>query len=161
MGFWAVLCNGLSPLSDREQVLFFSTSLPLDCTWWVRSTFSSRCSVSSKQHCWLISATPTSFYLKIALGMLGIKSRAVWSGGKYVNHCDILHPNPELFEQLFIWTFGSKPKSKILHLLHQLSLSVWFFIYRNLQLFTKHLHLMHLLKLVDLFSVKSTLVNQN
>ena len=44
---------------------FCRTSLPLPSTGWAQSTFSSRCSLSSKQHHCLTSATPTMFPKKI------------------------------------------------------------------------------------------------
>ena len=40
---------------------FYSTTLPLKSTWWVRSTFSSHCPLSSNQHHWLNSATATIY----------------------------------------------------------------------------------------------------
>ena len=70
---------------------FCRTSLPLASTGWAQSTFSSRCSLSSKQHHCLTSATPTMFPKKY--GVLGIEPRAAGSESKYANHCAILSPS--------------------------------------------------------------------
>ena len=50
--------------STWSRVTFCSTSLPLPSTRWVRSTFSSHCSLFSKQRRWLTSPTLTMFSSK-------------------------------------------------------------------------------------------------
>ena len=70
---------------------FCRTSLPLASTGWAQSTFSSRCSLSSKQHHCLTSATPTMFPKKY--GVLGIEPRAAGYESKYANHWAILSPS--------------------------------------------------------------------
>ena len=55
----------------HQDILFWNNSLSLTNTRWVRSTFSSRCSLSSKQRCWLSSATTTIFSFEKKIGKAG------------------------------------------------------------------------------------------
>ena len=49
---------------DGHKNCFFSTSLPLVSTWWVWSTFTSQCPLSSNQLYWLTIVTLIIFPLK-------------------------------------------------------------------------------------------------
>ena len=55
---------GLLQKTAKREKLFCRTSYTLASTRWVWSTFSSCCSLSSKQRCWLTSATLIIFPLK-------------------------------------------------------------------------------------------------
>ena len=65
----------LSHSAYRWLAFFFCTGLPLARTRWVRTTFSSHCTLSSNQYSWLTSATAIIISSENSLGMLGIKPR--------------------------------------------------------------------------------------
>ena len=60
--------------------------LLLASTRWVRSTFSSHCSLSPYQGRWLTSTMPLIFSSEKISGMLGIEPGAAGSSSKYADH---------------------------------------------------------------------------
>ena len=75
--------SGKAILHLTQFMIFCCTILPLASTRWVCSRFSSHCSLSSKQLCWLTSATLKFFPSQIVSGAMGIKPRVAGSGRKY------------------------------------------------------------------------------
>ena len=79
--------------ADRSRSLFFcSASLPLASARWVGSTFSSHCSLLSKQPLLINLRNINNFILRKILGTLKIKPVAAGSRSEYANHYAMLPP---------------------------------------------------------------------
>ena len=79
-----LFCSTRLPLASTRLPLA-NTRLPLASTGWVRSSFESHCSLSSKQRRWLTSATSTIFSSENFLGTLGIKPGAAGLEASMIN----------------------------------------------------------------------------